>query len=78
MKSVSVRHARANLRALLDRVTAGDEIVIVRRGRPVARLVAPKRTRRRLPDLAAFRASLPVKGKPLSETVIAGRREARF
>lgn len=78
MKTVSVRDARATLPTLLKQVAAGDEVVILRRGKAVARLVPPARKRRRLPDLSAFRASLHVKGKPLSATIIAGRREERF
>jgi prevent-host-death family protein len=33
--------AKTHLAALLDRVAAGEEIVITKRGRPVARLVPP-------------------------------------
>ncbi len=78
MKSFSMRDARAHLAELLKRVAAGEEVVILRRGKAVARLVPPARRRGRLPDLTAFRASLRVKGEPLSETIIAGRREERF
>ncbi len=77
MKAVTVRDARAHLRALLDRVAAGEEVAILRRGREVARLVPPIRKRRRLPDLTTFRGSLQVKGEPLSETIISARQEER-
>ena len=63
MTSVSLTQARAHLSALLDKVEAGEEVVITRRGRPVARLRAEpvQRPRKPLPldDLAAFRATLP-------------------
>jgi len=75
---VTIREARANLRALLERVEAGEEIVILRRGKEVARLVPPAREPCRFPDLTAFRASLALAGEPLSETVIHQRREARY
>ena len=39
MSSVSIRKAKTHLSWLLDRVEAGEEIVIARAGRPVARLV---------------------------------------
>ena len=78
MKSVSVRDARAQLRILLNQVAAGEEVVILRRGKAVARLVQPRRKRRRLPSLTAFRSSLQVKGEPLSDTIIAARRKDRF
>lgn len=35
---VSLAEAKAHLSALLDRVEAGEEVVITRRGKPVARL----------------------------------------
>jgi prevent-host-death family protein len=44
--------AKTNLSRLLDRVLAGEEIVIARAGRPVARLVAVDEPRRRLPGTA--------------------------
>lgn len=39
MTTVSVVEAKAHLSGLLQRVAAGKEIVIARRGRPIARLV---------------------------------------
>jgi prevent-host-death family protein len=38
--TVSVYEAKSQLSQLLDRAAAGDEIVITRHGRPVAKLVA--------------------------------------
>jgi prevent-host-death family protein len=40
MTRVSLRDARTNLSRLLERVEGGEEVIIVRAGRPVARLVA--------------------------------------
>jgi prevent-host-death family protein len=37
---VNVYEAKSTLSALLNRVAAGEEVVIARHGRPVARLVA--------------------------------------
>ena len=39
MKSVNVHEAKTNLSELLKKVEAGEEIVIARAGKPVARLV---------------------------------------
>jgi prevent-host-death family protein len=49
--SVNVYEAKTHLSQLLDRAAAGEEIVIARAGRPVARLVALSDTsgRRRAP-----------------------------
>ena len=47
-ESVSVHEAKADLSRLLDDVAAGEDVVITRGGRPVARIVpandAPRRT----------------------------------
>ena len=39
MEQVQIAQAKAHLSALLDRVEAGEEIIIARRGRAIARLV---------------------------------------
>ncbi len=77
MRRISVREARQRLRALLNRVQAGEEIAVLRRGVEIARLVPPQR-RRRLPDLAGLRASIRLSGRPLSTEVIEARRRARY
>lgn len=40
--TVGVRELRENLRAYLVRVKAGEEVVVTERGKPVAKLVAPR------------------------------------
>lgn len=78
MSPVSIREARKRLGELVTAAERGEVVTITRRGREVARLVSPARkARRRLPDLTAFRASLKVKGRPLSEELLAMRREER-
>ncbi len=66
MKVVNVHEAKTHLSRLLERVDAGEEIVIARNGKPVARLVpvsaAPRRPGRlkgRLRIGADFDAPLP-------------------
>jgi antitoxin (DNA-binding transcriptional repressor) of toxin-antitoxin stability system len=53
MQTVTVAHAKAHLSALLDAVEAGEEIVITRRGKVVARLRADVNPE---PDFSVFRA----------------------
>ncbi len=78
MNQVSVREARQNLKALLDQVAAGHEVVLLRRGKEVARLVPPAGDKSRLPSLKDFRESISLKGESLSAEVIKGRREERY
>ncbi|MGL4964551.1 MAG: type II toxin-antitoxin system Phd/YefM family antitoxin [Inquilinus sp.] len=55
MDTVTLADAKAHLSELVDRVEAGDSIDITRRGKPVARLTAVARPRKRV-DLAALEA----------------------
>jgi prevent-host-death family protein len=72
--NVSVAEAKAKLSELLDKVEAGEEIVITRHGRPVARLSdaaeRPKKALRDvLPAFAALRARLPPWDRPSWEII---------
>jgi prevent-host-death family protein len=77
MGEVNVKDARGQLSALLDRVGKGEEIIITRRGKRVAKIVPPGNASN-LPSLKDFRASLKIRGKPLSQTVIDARKEERY
>ena len=55
MDEINLADAKAHLSALIDRVEAGDSIDITRRGKPVARLIAATRPRRRV-DAALLRS----------------------
>ena len=75
---VNVKEARTKISSLLDRTQKGEEIVILRRGKKVARLVPFGDTDRRFPDLRPFRKSISVKGEALSRAVIQTRNEERY
>jgi len=75
---VSVREARERLRHLLDQVQAGDEVVVLRRGVEVGRIVRPERKTTPVPDLSSFRASIKLRGRPLSQDVQEARRSSRY
>ena len=77
MIEVNVRDARSNMRSLLDMVEAGEEIIIKRRGRKVAKMISPQ-VENTLPSLKDFRESIKVEGKPMSKVVIDARREERL
>ena len=78
MTTVSIKEARRRLSALVTSASRGERIVIARRGRNVAQLgpIVPAR-RRGLADLSRFRASLKVRGRSLTEELLALRREER-
>jgi len=53
MKEVGVLEAKTHLSALIDEAAAGEDIVITRHGKPVAKLVPPDTLRRPAQDIAA-------------------------
>ena len=75
---ISAKEARTKLSTLLKKVEEGGDIVIVKRGKRVARLIAAENRMKRLPTLKNFRASVKVKGSPLSALVSSGREETRY
>ena len=75
---INAKEARGKLSSLLKKVEKGDEIVVVRRGKQVARLIPFQRKEKHLPQLREFRASIKIKGRPLSATISRSREEARY
>jgi len=75
---INAKEARSKLSLLLKKVEEGGEIVIVRRGKKVARLIAAEDRVKRLPTLKDFRASVKVKGVSLGTVILRERTEARY
>ncbi len=78
MPEINVKEARSNFALILDRVEKGEEIVITRRGKRVARMINFNDDPVPLESLEQFRNSIHVKGKPLSQTVINQRETERY
>ena len=80
MGNVSLADAKARLSELVERVEAGDTIDITRRGRPVARLTAVARPRKRI-DLAmleALTAAMPPQDERATDLVRSMRDGDRY
>ncbi len=79
MLTVTLAQAKAQLSELLNKVEAGEEVIVTRRGRPVARIGPAVQQRQPLP-LEAL-AALHAKGRPLErpsmELLRAERDEGR-
>lgn len=58
MKNLSIREIRKELAQLDDLVAREGEVVVTRRGQPIARLL-PLRSKQRMPSHADLRASMP-------------------
>jgi prevent-host-death family protein len=61
MKMVNVHEAKTNLSRLLQKVEAGEEIIIAKAGKPVARLV-PEIPKKRKRTLGTMRGKFAVPG----------------
>ena len=73
MKSVSLRHMQHHLSDVMRHVVQGQEVLVTRRRRTIARLVPahPPSLKVKWPDFAARTAR--IKGSPLSATILAER-----
>ena len=59
MITVNVREAKTNLSRLLAQVEAGEEVIIVRDGKPVARLAPVQKRGKRQPGVFKGKFVLP-------------------
>jgi len=78
MGEVSVREARERISQLLERVQAGEEVLILRRGRPAARLVAPPSGEVAFRSRASLRDELPDMRESAAEAIRRMREAERF
>ena len=73
------RHELYNMGHLVTAAEHGESVVITRRGKTVARIVpAVQKRRRGFPDLTEFRKSIKIKGRSLTDELLAMRREERY
>ncbi len=59
MVTVNVHEAKTNLSRLLAQVEAGEDVVIARNGKPVARLVGYRQKGRPQPDVLKGKVFIP-------------------
>lgn len=71
-------NARERLSQLLDAVASGEEILIVRRGRPAARLVPVEQATTPFPDCSSLRDELPPMRTSAGATIREMREHERF
>jgi prevent-host-death family protein len=75
MKHIGIKQARQQLPDLIDRVEAGEEIIISRQGKAVAQLLAVPKTVKQLPMLSEFRRDIGSLGTPAAKLLRAEREE---
>lgn len=69
MDAVKLADAKARLSELVSKAESGQETVITRRGRPVARLMPIESPRKAFSSRAEFRATLPKARKSSAEII---------
>lgn len=71
MVTVNLAHAKAHLSELIDKAENGEEVVITRRGRPVARIgpVEPPKQPIDFKALEEFRKTMPPWPKSSTELI---------
>ncbi|MER8762189.1 type II toxin-antitoxin system prevent-host-death family antitoxin [Mesorhizobium sp. M0601] len=80
MDAVNLADAKAHLSELVDRVEAGDSIDITRRGKPVARLTAVARPRKRIDAvlLQSLTATMSLQAQAAADLVRSMRDGDRY
>lgn len=80
MKSVNIAEAKAHLSELVERAAAGESVCIMRRGKPLARLVSAAAPRKRVDvkALQALTATMPRQAQTAGEFVRRMRDEDRY
>ncbi len=76
MKHIGIKQARQELPGLIDRAEAGEEIIITRQGKPVAKLIAAPKSLKPLPPLNEFRNSIGKAGTAAAQ-LLREERNAR-
>ena len=77
MKTLTIREAREGLSHPDLMFADSDEVLVVCRGEPVARILPVEPRKKRFRSLAAFRASQPMQEIP-SEVILQEDRDERF
>jgi prevent-host-death family protein len=77
MVTVNLAQAKAHLSELLDKVEAGEDVVITRHGRAVAHISPVARPKKplRFQELAEFRATMPRLRLPSADLLRESRDE---
>ncbi len=75
MRTISIREAREGLSHPEQLFATDDEVIVTKRGEPVARILPIRPTKPKIRSLAAFRASQVPLDPPLSRTIAEDRED---
>jgi len=78
MQTINVSEARGKIANLLDAVASGEEIIILRHGKPTARLTPVSPESVAFPDRSELRTSLPPASESTAIAICALRDDERY
>ena len=74
MKTATVGEIQKNFARILREIRSGEEITVLRRGKPVAKITAPgPKTEIEWPDF--YKEAVELKGKPVGDIIVEERGE---
>ncbi|MBN3909757.1 MAG: type II toxin-antitoxin system Phd/YefM family antitoxin [Nostoc sp. NMS1] len=78
MTQITIEEATKNLYKLLEKVAKGEQFVLMKEGKEVARLLPPQQEKKVFPNLNYFRKSIVLKGSEMSTTILEERDNQRY
>lgn len=78
MTQITIEEATQNLYKLLEQVAKGEQFILMKEGKEIARLLPPQQVKKVFPSLNDFRESIVLKGSSMSTTILAERENERY
>ncbi|MFN7851365.1 MAG: type II toxin-antitoxin system Phd/YefM family antitoxin [Dolichospermum sp.] len=78
MTQITIEEATQNLYKLLEQVAKGEQFVLMKEGKEIARLLPPQQEKKVFPSLNSFRKSRVLKGSAMSTTILEERENERY
>jgi antitoxin (DNA-binding transcriptional repressor) of toxin-antitoxin stability system len=78
MTQITIEEATQNLYKLLEQVAQGEQFILMKEGKEIARLLPPQQVKKVFPSLNDFRKSIVLKGSSMSTTILAERENERY
>ena len=78
MTQITIEEATQNLYKLLEQVAKGEQFILMKEGKEIARLLPPQQVKKVFPSLNDFRTSIVLKGSSMSTTILAERENERY
>ena len=78
MIQITIEEATKNLYKLLEQVARGEQFVLMKEGKQIARILPPQQAKKIFPSLNSFRKSIVLKGSAMSTTILEERENERY